>query len=115
MYFAILFGEKRKYMLVKFNVKAERETFVNHSNFMEINTAQVRKYIDSKVFHLCNGNNRVVYDNNGVRIGRIDSLYKCVSKQKVDHPEDSPIPCLPKVRRKNIVNATTAHQYNAKL
>ena len=115
-FFAIRLGKNRRYMLVKFNVEAERETFIKHNpNFREIKNSQVRSYIDPKVFHLCNGRQRVVFDNNGACIGRINSLYKDIFAQPIDRPEDSAIPNAPIARRKTIVNGTTAHNYKTTL
>ena len=115
-YFAILVGKNRRYMLVKFNVEAERKTFIKYNkNFREIKNDQVRKYIDPKVFHLCNGRQRVVFDNNGICIGKINSLYKGVLAQPIDRPEDSIIPNMPNAKRRNVVDGTTSHHYTITL
>ena len=74
-FFATLKGNDKYYLLVAFKYKMERDTFVNHSEFRIANCGEVSKMSD-KVYRLCRANEKAVYDQDGVRVAYLHSLYK---------------------------------------
>ena len=112
MFYAIMFTGKRKYMLVTFNEKAQRDTVVKYSKgFMPIDVKQVYQYIDPKVMHLCIGKCGTVYNQDYVCCGKFESLYKPLHEQSAYRPEDSAPILMHKAKYKTVINATTAHIY----
>lgn len=74
-YFAILKGSSRYYLLVAFKYRNERDTFVNHSEFRIANHSEV-KTLNIKTNKLCRTNEKAVYDQDGVRVAYLHSLYR---------------------------------------
>lgn len=115
-HYAIKFNNKGQFILIAFHYASERDTFAKYAGFQPISGQQVNKRIRRDIVRKCNCYIRTAFNQNGVRVGtKVTSLYKPLNQQRIDRPEDSPIPCAPKAKRKNIVNATTAHQYKTKL
>ena len=88
MNFAIALTGNGNYMLVRFNEYAQRDTVVKYSNgFIPISKDEVKQYISKDVIHLCKTNHAVVYNQNGVRCGKFESLYKPLHQQASYKPE----------------------------
>lgn len=104
-----------QFLIAGFQYLNERDTFIKYTEFEALPANERNALKRNSLVRLCAENERIVFNQDKQRVARIDSLYKCISKQRIDRPEDSPIPCAPKAKRKNIINATTAHQYKTKL
>ena len=74
-YFATLKGNDKFYFLVSFKHKNERDTFINHSEFRAANHKEISN-LNQKVCRLCRTNEKAVYDQNGIRVAYLHSLYK---------------------------------------
>ena len=74
-YYATLKGNEKFYLLVAFRYKNERDTFVNHSEFRKANAAEINR-LNEKVPRLCRKCEKAVYDQDGVRVAYLRSLYK---------------------------------------
>lgn len=74
-YFAILKGNDRHYLLVAFKYRTERDTFVNHSEFRMASHNEV-KTLNINANKLCRANEKAVYDQDGVRVAYLHSLYR---------------------------------------
>lgn len=90
-YFAILKPADKKdkrYLLVSFQYLDERNTFVSNTVFETLPAAKLSGIKKDVVFASRN-NSRVVFNQDAKPVKRIASLYKPLSQQKIDRPEDS--------------------------
>lgn len=102
-----------QFLIVGFQYLNERDTFIKHTEF-EVLPAKERNALKrNSLVRLCAENDRIVFNQDKQPVARIDSLYKCISKQRISRPEDSVIPNLPKERRWKVINKTNALRYNA--
>ena len=75
MYFAILRWSREHYLLASFRYIAERDTFVNHSEFRKANANEVKE-LNKETCKLCRRYEKAVYDQDGIRVAYIHSLYR---------------------------------------
>ena len=80
MYFAILKGSEKYHLLVGFRYRAERDTFVKYSEFRNIKKCELET-LGGKSERLCRKCEKAVYDQDGVRVAYIRSLYKPAMSQ----------------------------------
>ena len=76
MYYAILNNpfNRRNFLMVAFDYMAERDTFVAHSEFVKVPSAKVQR-MSKHVAQLCYNHQRLVFDQDGVRVAHLKSLY----------------------------------------
>lgn len=86
-----------RFLLVAFEDMGERNTFTDNTAFEKLPAAKAHKTKKS-VISACRNNPLVVFDQDAKPVTRITSLYKPLSQQRTDRPEDGMIPCMPTMR-----------------
>lgn len=114
MYYAIFkhpnYNENKKFLVAGFRYIDERNTFAKYSEFEVLPADKRRAMKKDRIMNLCLANERIVFDQNGKPVTRINNLYKSIVQQKTDRPEDSHIPCMPRANRNHMINATMRHR-----
>ena len=104
MYFAILKHNNRQYFVVGFHDTNERDTFIKNAGFEKLPCDKIYRLNNKEVIRKCRANERVVFDQNGMLVTRINSLYKPLHQQNIYRPEDSISHFTRKAFSKSVVN-----------
>lgn len=115
MHFAICRRGKNRdgnqHMLVGFEYLAERNTFVKYSEFEKADKHELNK-LSGESERLCRQCEKMVYNQDGMKVAYIDSLYKPASQQRIKRPESTYKPTQQDIKSKSVIQITSARTRN---